>query len=62
MAAVTNYHKSYGLKQQKFILIDLEVITKNQYHWANVKVSTATLPLDAWGKNPFLASSSSGGC
>ena len=47
MAAVTNYHKSYGLKQQKFILIDLEVITKDQYHWANVKVRTATLPLDA---------------
>lgn len=46
MAAVTNYHKSFGLKQQKFILIDLEVITQNQYHWAKLKVSTATLPSD----------------
>ena len=64
VAAVTNYHKLSGLKQQKFILSELwSPEIKNQYHWAEIKVSAGPRSLGKLqGRSRFLPLLVSGGC
>lgn len=58
VAAVTNYHRTDGLKHQKFIL--------SLFLWPEVQniiiapksLSKAAFPLEALNDNPFLASCS----
>ena len=55
MVAVTNYLKLGGLKQYTSMFLQfLRPEVRNEFHWAEIKVSAGELSAEALEKNPFL--------